>query len=324
MKRLNWISGTLFLSLLLLGMLWAGDLSAEAYTMPPTNPDIPRGGALYDNWFAAQGIQAPQGDMPLWTRQSTSTQKGPDTWRCITCHGWDYQGKEGAYRSGSNFTGFPGLLSSSQKTTPDQIVEQLKGKSDPAHNFSAYLNDADMKALATFLTTSLIDDSQYIDPITLSVKDGNSQNGRGLYDAQCSSCHGTNGQKIKFRFEGMDASIGTLAVLDPWRFLHKTRFGTPGTPMVIGYDLGWTAQEGRDVLYYAQSLPSGLEKLQLTPGLTGHETPPPKVGGPANNFFTSILTALGAMAVGLGFNILIAAFLVGFILLIVWAIRSRK
>jgi hypothetical protein len=50
----------------------------------------------------------------------------------------------------------------------------------------------------------------------------------------------------------------------------------------------------------------------------------PLLGGPAQNFFTSILTVFSVMAAGLGFNILIAAVLLGIILLLVWAIRGRK
>ncbi len=96
----------------------------------------------------------------------------------------------------------------------------------------------------------------------LEVIGGDMAVGKQLYDGVCAACHGKDGTTIKFRFEGLDATLGTLAALDPWRFLHKTRYGTPGTSMgkVVGVDQQWTAQQGRDVLLYAQSLVTGSDQ----------------------------------------------------------------
>jgi len=47
-------------------------------------------------------------------------------------------------------------------------------------------------------------------------------------------------------------------------------------------------------------------------------------GGPAQNIFTGILTALGTMATWLGFVVIIGAALVGVILLIVWGLRGQS
>lgn len=310
--------------ILLAGSFWAIVQPSPVFAQN-TDDEIPRGAALFDNWWAALAKQSPQGDMPLWSRQSTNTRSGPDTWRCVTCHGWDYQGKDGAYRAGSNYTGFPGVYQAGQSMKPEDIVRQLDGNRDPSHDFTPYLSKDDLNALARFITTGLIDDNEFIDLTTLKVLNGNSENGQKLYEEQCASCHGKDGAGIKFRFEGMDATLGTLANQDPWRFLHKSRFGTPGTEMVIGYNLGWTPQDGRDVLKYAQSLPTGQEASPPAPVMPERPaTSPQPPGGPATSFFTSLLTAISVMAAGLGFNILVAAALVGIILLLVWAIRSRK
>src|SRR3990170_2753794 len=72
--------------------------------------DPVRGGLLYDQWWAVLGQDAPEGDQPLWVTQDTNTRSGADTWRCKECHGWDYQGADGAYGSGSHFTDFPGVF----------------------------------------------------------------------------------------------------------------------------------------------------------------------------------------------------------------------
>jgi hypothetical protein len=292
------------------------------------DPIIPRGAALYDKWFAVPGtdpsVSVPVGNMPVWSRQVTNSRSGPDTWRCTTCHGWDYQGKDGAYSTGSNFTGFPGLINASQTMPKEKILEQLSGVRDPQHDFSPYLSSEDLNALAVFIQQGMIDDAKFIDPVSLKTIGANSENGKNLYNASCSTCHGLDGNTLKIRFDGQDVGLGLIAVQDPWRFLHKTRFGTPGTKMVIGYELGWTPQDGRDVLSYIQNVQAGQKVSSDPVGLDEtRSTPGSPVGGPAQNFFGGLLTIIGAMSVGLGINILAGASLIGILLLIVWILRGR-
>ncbi len=292
---------------------------------PETPKDgLVRGAMLYDKWYAEIGVDAPAGDMPVWDRQTSNTRSGPDTWRCVSCHGWDYQGKDGAYRAGANFTGFPGVYSAGKTKTTDELLAQLNGTRDPAHDFSPYLSNEQLNDLINFIANGLVDDNQYIDPVSLQVLGGDSAHGKQLFDGSCASCHGEDGTALKFRFEGMDASLGTLAAVDPWRFLHKTRFGTPGTDMVIGYTLGWTAQDGRDVLLYAQSLPGGKQIAAPKPAMPQGATEQPLTGGPLKGPLGGLVTAIGTMIAGLGLNVLVAGVLIGIILLLVWALRGRQ
>jgi cytochrome c553 len=324
MKRWVWISGLIvLLASVVLGV--SRQVSASALDQQKTVLRL--GGELYDNWFASLGRQPPSGNMPVWSRQTTNTISGADTWRCTTCHGWDYQGKDGAYRAGVNYTGFPSLLNAA-KMDRATILDQLNGKRDPAHDFSKLLDTASMDAMVEFITKGLIDDTQFINPVTLDVIGGDAATGKTLYNGVCAACHGKDGTALKFRFEGVDATLGTLAVLDPWRFLHKTRYGTPGTPMgkVVGVDQQWTPQQGRDVLLYAQSLPSGLTKA--TPGAVlvgGPSNPSVPASGPAQDWFSGLLTTNGAMVATVGFAVLLGAVLIGVLLMIVWTMRgSRK
>jgi mono/diheme cytochrome c family protein len=296
----------------------------QAAAAQGADPGVVRGAMLYDNWSAVLGSDSPAGNMPIWSRQTTNTHSGADTWRCVTCHGWDYQGKDGAYRSGSNATGFPGVYAAAQNLSEAEIAAALKGKNDPEHDFSTYMNDAAISDLAKFIKSALIDDSKYIDPQALSVIGGDAAQGKMLFADQCASCHGADGAKIQFRFEGRDATLGTIAIIDPWRFLHKTRYGTPGTEMVIGATLGWTEQEGRDVLLYAQSLPSGLEPAEQGQSRSSSDELPQSPAGQSGNFFVGLLTAFGAMVTSLGFALFLGVFLIGVIFLIVWALRERR
>jgi len=316
---LVWVG--LLVVLLLLGASLQGVQAKNIFAQD--SDDAIQGGMLYDNWFAALGEAPPPGDMPLWSQQTTNTHSGEDTWRCVSCHGWDYQGRDGAYRYGSNYTGFPGVYSARGKS-PDEIIAILKGGNNPEHDFSPYLEDEEMGRLAEFITTSLIDDNEYINPQTLEVIGGDIGHGEEMYTQTCSECHGEDGQTINFRFEGRDSWIGTIATLDPWRFLHKTRFGTPGTHMAIGAEKGWNPQDGRDVLIYARVLPSGLEVQGQAPALEGQEETSQAQGGPATSLWTGILTAMGAVATGLGFAVMIGGVLIGIILIIVWLLRGQN
>ena len=102
---------------------------------------VSKGGRLYDNWWQEAGVDEPSGDQPLWTTQTTNTRSGGDTWRCKECHGWDYKGAEGAYGSGSHFTGFPGVLDAQSKSL-DDLVADLTGGVVADHDFSAMGEDA--------------------------------------------------------------------------------------------------------------------------------------------------------------------------------------
>ena len=64
---------------LLLGLVLL--VAGTAQAMQSGDPT--RGAMLYDNWFALLGVDAPPGDMPLWSSQSANTRSGPDTWRCV-------------------------------------------------------------------------------------------------------------------------------------------------------------------------------------------------------------------------------------------------
>jgi hypothetical protein len=323
MRRIAVLCG--IFALIALGLLGGQNQQANA-TGLAQQPNIPRGGALYDNWFVTIGKNAPDGNQPIWARQTTNTASGADTWRCISCHGWDYQGKDGAYRSGTNYTGFPGILAASQSLSKQAIIDTLSGKNDSLHDFSQYMASSDLNDLADFLKNALIDDNQYIDLQTMDVIGGDIGNGNKLYTAVCAACHGEDGAKLKFRFEGVDAGLGTLAALDPWRFLHKTRYGTPGTPMPIGATANppWTAQDGRDVLLYAQkTFKTGLESANPTNVIAGHETPLPNPGG-AQGVFGGLGTAFGALTTSIVFALLLGAVLVIIIFLVVWSMRGRK
>lgn len=284
------------------------------------DPELIKGAMLYDDWITTTGQEAPEGNMPIWGRQETNTRSGADTWRCVSCHGWDYLGAEGAYGSGSEKTGFPGVYEITRNKTVEQIAAALKGGESKEHDFSPYLDEAAINNLALFLKDGLVDDRLYIDPVTRKVIGGDSVRGAELYEGACAVCHGAQGDALPMRFAGQDAGLSMVAKVDPWRFLHKTRFGTPGTDMVIGADMGWTASEGRDVLLHMQNMPDSADLVQGG-SLIGITQVPQSPPGTSSGIFAGLATAFAAMISSLGFVVLLGVVLVGVIFLIVWSLR---
>ena len=313
-------------ALMLAVVVLLGFAAQSTRAQTTAEPDPTRGAMLYDRWYAVLGVQPPDGTMPIWNRQKTNTHSGEDTWRCEACHGWDYQGKDGAYASGSYYTGFPGVFAAGKSLKVEDIVAVLKGQKDPEHDFSKYMDDASLNDLASFIKTGLVDDSAYIDPAALTVKGGSLDQGKSFYAAQCASCHGEDGAKIAIRINGRDAGLGLVAFVDPWRFLHKTRFGSPGAEGTVGHDPKWTLEQTRDVLFFAKTLPNGLVESAPPPTIGG-ELPEISGKGPAGqsqSFFVGLATAFGAIFTGLGFALILGAFLIGVIFVIVYSLRERR
>jgi thiosulfate dehydrogenase len=159
------------------GMLLINAAPAEAQN--GTDPLI-LGARLYADWIAETGQPAPSGNQPLWSTHTTTTSSGADTWRCAACHGWDYQGADGAYSSGANFTGFPGVYPAREKSSAE-LLSVLTGGTNADHDFSSFLSDSELEALVTFIQSGLVNDSEFIDRATLKVIDGDAAHGETLY-----------------------------------------------------------------------------------------------------------------------------------------------
>jgi len=284
----------------------------------PAPDDVISGALLYDKWYAALGVSAPEGNMPIWARQDTNSRSGAETWRCVECHGWDYKGYQGAYASGSHFTGFPSVRSMAEPLSVEDIVSHLKGSKDPAHDFSAYLDEAAMTQVAQFLKFGLINDDDYIDDVSLRVKNGDVVHGQSIYDGTCAACHGSDGKQIVFRTEGVDEYLGTIANRDPWRFLHRTRFGVAGTEMPVGAQLGWTAEDGRDVLAYVQTFDTGFE-VEPQAGVGEGAQPSEGVGGPsglAGGILTGLMAFVGTIGGAFIFIVILLAIGAGVVVIL--------
>lgn len=259
MKKVVFVAGSVFL----FAWLAAGfrvDYGSERTAFAASGSDaksVARGGLLYDKWWkVVPGAAEPKDDHPLWASQTTNKRKGPDTWRCKECHGWDYKGKDGAYGSGSHLTGFPGVWEAAQKKSVTELAAALKGSANKKHDFSSVMKDQDITDLANFLKDGLVDVTQYVDYKTKKPIGADAGRGKTLA-VLCEGCHGPDGKKLNFGSEKKPEYVGTIAKDNPQEFLHKVRVGNPGSDptMPAALVLGWDMKQVVDVLAHAQTLP---------------------------------------------------------------------
>ena len=230
-------------------------------TVPPTEAipmltgDPIHGGRLYDEWFEELGVEAPEGDQPLFATQTTNARTGGDTWRCKECHGWDYKGVEGAYGSGSHKTGFVGVMGVSGRDA-SEILDILKGSTNPDHDFSAYMDDQALTDLALFLSEKLMDYSILIND-DKSLVGGSPVAGQEFFAANCIDCHGPQGLALNFGNAEEPEYQGTIAIDNPWEFMHKARFGQAGFPdMPALEDFDTVEDEYANLMAYVASFPT--------------------------------------------------------------------
>lgn len=211
------------------------------------------GGRIYDKWYAA--LNSPL--LPTKTHSAYPKEgkfPGTESWRCKECHGWDYKGKDGAYGTGSHFSGAPGLRKL-EGSDPDKIPQIL---SDKTHGFTKkQIPEFGMKAVALFLTKGQHETDRYIDSKTGKVE-GDTERGKLIYQNICAACHGFNGKAINFAEgeegeEGDAEFVGTIANVNPWETLHKILNGQPGQPMPALRLMPF--EDVINVLAYSQQLP---------------------------------------------------------------------
>lgn len=224
--------------LLAVGMvaLAAGPATAEMES------SMARGGKLYDKWFKVIKAKEPKQSHPLYPADKKYAQKPAANWRCKECHGWDYTGKDGAYKSGKHASGIKGINGMKGADTA-KVVAILEGK---PHDFGGKLNDADLMDLANFVSQGQIDMDPYIDRASKAPK-GDAAKGAAYYNTICAGCHGVDG-KLPKEMKPFGAQMG-----NPWEVMHKILNGQPGEqmPALRALDRGIVA----DIMAHLTTLP---------------------------------------------------------------------
>ncbi|OHC74234.1 MAG: hypothetical protein A3G18_12095 [Rhodospirillales bacterium RIFCSPLOWO2_12_FULL_58_28] len=187
-----------------------------------TEYKIAQGGQLYDNWIEITEAADP----PMGTNEAYPQDKGKarkaKSWLCISCHGWDYKGKDGVFgkEGDKDFTGIKGVIGAAGKD-PKSLLDVIKGKHGLKDDS---IEDEEVEALAAFVSAGLGDVGKYISATGQGT--GDKAKGKLYYSTLCINCHGADGKLIADL-----PALGALTNENPWRGLHTIRNGRPKQPM---------------------------------------------------------------------------------------------
>jgi thiosulfate dehydrogenase len=197
------------------------------------------GGKLYDDFWTIVDELPPEDRNPALAT-SLSITRG-DSWRCVTCHGWDYSGAE---IEGKKLPGLTQL----QGADPEVVKARLR---DPKHPFPAErLSDISLDLLALFVSQGQFRRSDYLDESGVSI--GNPEFGRDIFEGACISCHQLDGRRYLKGEKGDRSSLGWVARNRPEQAIHKILNGVPAAEMLSLRFL--SDLQIADLLAYLQSL----------------------------------------------------------------------
>lgn len=279
------LSSSIFLATTVCGQMGRGMMGGTSQPFPqqPMSGEekwfdeqlhLVRGGQLYDDWWRTTiDTVKPEMDHPLWKKQSSNKRKGYDTYRCKECHGWDYRGKDGAYGKGSHYTGFIGVYEAGEKNSIKELGDANKESIDSDHDFSRYISKSDIDDLVLFLKQGLIDTGRFVNADGNPIA-GNVRTGGYLFNRNCTHmCHGGSGIGINFGDNENPEFVGTVAYENPWEFIHKVRFGQPGTRMPSAILNEWSEKDILDLLSFTRTLPRDASDIgwfgRLRSGMMG-------------------------------------------------------
>jgi mono/diheme cytochrome c family protein len=192
---------------------------------------VVRGGRLYDNWTRVSKLKAPSEPNPAFNLKLSGV-AAQDTYRCVTCHGWDYKGANG-------FVG----IRARQGSDVAAIVAVLK---DAFHHYDELLRERELLDLANFVSRGQTDPKLVVEawqhsnsPVAAFGK---------IFSTMCANCHGLDGSRM-----AEVSPLGDSARLRSFEVLHVILNGHPGRDMPALGSLG--SEAGAKMLAYLQTLP---------------------------------------------------------------------
>ena len=264
-KRLRFVQSIIMMIAMTLTFFWVmGNTTAWS----ADGATVARGGRLFDNWFLENKDQRPTTIQPKYSNARPSMHSAEDSWRCASCHNWDYQGRP---EQGT------GPISGKVGTNTASLASVL---GDENHHYGDKLLNRDIGDLAAFIAEGLINMAPYITPGS-NLSTGNADREAALYATICASCHGSYGHRITTMLP-----LGTFSRQHPREALHKILNGHPAERMPPLRFLK-TDRLG-DLLAYIQTLPPKNLSASIARGgrLYDHwqnetGTPPPTSRHPA-------------------------------------------
>jgi thiosulfate dehydrogenase len=226
-----------------MAMAQTPDIAADDQQLGPVFM-LSLGGKLYDDLWPILELPPPQSRNPAFADRAATDH---DTWRCVSCHGWDYGGA-GGERAGVAPRAGAASLVPLKGVDPAIIIEKIIA---PSHPFPS---DA-LPDLALFLLGAFISDGQYDRDRILDENGkarGDPDAGRAIFEGACINCHELDGRAFLRGEVGDPASLGRIARTRPEQALHKIMNGVPLAEML---SLRFLSEEAiADLMAYVQTL----------------------------------------------------------------------
>ncbi|MDV7340901.1 c-type cytochrome [Terasakiella sp. A23] len=216
---------------------------AAADKIMDLDASVSRGGRIYNDWMIELDERAPKEGNPAFPKNAKSKKDIADSWRCVSCHGWDYKGA-------NSQKGIMGKVGAS----PADIVSVLK---DKTHGYQEYLDNDDMIDLARFISTGMTDMDDMIERGTGKAKAYGLKQ-RPFFETVCAMCHGAEGQSLP------GVSLGAFAIQQPYLTLHSIFNGHPGA--VMPSLRAFENQKLVELLAYMQTLPENASLVSIVRG----------------------------------------------------------
>ncbi|BCR05831.1 c-type cytochrome [Desulfuromonas versatilis] len=249
-----------------LAFLSAGCINRQLANDMPQPPSIDGyqladaglGGQLYDDWPRVVHTRLSEQN-PLYPRRGEF--HVTNTYRCKSCHGWDFSGNQWSAGDGGEAHRVRGR-SQVRELPPGQLYQTI-ARGPAGHAFGDYLTRQEVWALVRFIREELIDPSKVIAADGRVA--GDAAKGRALYEQRCADCHGSDGRGIDLRRKDGVQGVGWRVAGNPVVALHRVRWGRSSKMHYTGRmrggkpsgraDLQLSDQQILDILAYCSELP---------------------------------------------------------------------
>lgn len=226
--RRAWVAG----AACAVGLLTGSAAMAQAALQMPIEASVARGARLYENWATESTAREQVFPNPAFTTKDVRVEPA-DTWRCVTCHGWDYKGANG-------FVG----IRERQGANAANIVAMLK---KAPHGLGELLHESDLLDLAHFVARGQTDVAALVEAARKHKPAG--KNWENVFATTCANCHGMDGGQQR-----TIQPLGDTARKQPAKVLHVLFNGHAGGNMPALRAFGESVAVG--MLAYVQTLPS--------------------------------------------------------------------
>lgn len=203
------------------------------------------GGKLYDDIWSASDATPPMARNPAFPDDLDVSVA--DSWRCVSCHGWSYDGADRAPGSEQQKAQFASL-----RQLHGVEMSALRNRFTRAHPdyLGGLLDNLPLDLILLFLGAGQVDHASF--KLDQPVDAANMARGQDIYEGVCMNCHDPDGKAGLPPREGRKPSLGWLARQHPDRVLHRVINGYPGQAMLA---LRFMEDEAvRDLIAYMRTL----------------------------------------------------------------------